>query len=109
MGHRVRFSRVRAGLAAFIAVVAALAWSGSAFAQGAGPKVLVFHKTTGAAHQSTAAGITAIQEIAAANGFTVEATTDAEAHFTPAKLGQYAAVVFLSTNGDVLTSEQEAA
>ena len=72
------------------------------------PKVLVLTKTTGTPHASQDAGYAALQAIGAANDMTVERSTDAS-QFTEDKLAEYAAVVFLSTNGDVLTAEQEAA
>jgi cytochrome c len=71
-------------------------------------KVLVFSKTAGFRHTSIEPGITAIQELGAANDFEVTATEDAAA-FTDANLPQYDAVVFLSTTGDVLNEAQQAA
>ena len=53
-------------------------------------------------------GITAIQQLGAANGFTVTATEDAGA-FTDANLAGYDVVVFLSTTGEVLDDTQQAA
>nr|WP_063818085.1 ThuA domain-containing protein [Herbidospora sakaeratensis] len=71
-------------------------------------KVLVFSKTAGFRHDSIPAGITAIQQLGAANGFTVTATEDAN-QFTTANLAQYQAVVWLSTTGDVLNAAQQTA
>ncbi|HYH14867.1 MAG TPA: ThuA domain-containing protein [Flavisolibacter sp.] len=71
------------------------------------PKVLVFSKTKGYYHTSIPDGIMAIQKIGKESGFLVDTTTDAT-HFTDKVLKQYAAVVFLSTTGDVLDSVQEA-
>lgn len=70
--------------------------------------ILVFSKTAGFRHDSIPAGIAAITELGAQNGFQVEATEDAGA-FTDANLGRFAAVVWLSTTGDVLNEEQQAA
>ena len=53
-------------------------------------------------------GITAIQELGAANGFTVVATED-PAQFTDANLATFDVVVFLSTTGEVLNDAQQAA
>ena len=53
-------------------------------------KVLVFSKTAGFRHDSIPPGITAIQALAAANGFAVDTTEDSAA-FTDANLAQYAA------------------
>ncbi|WUR57601.1 ThuA domain-containing protein [Micromonospora chokoriensis] len=70
--------------------------------------VLVFSKTAGFRHGSITPGIAAIQQLGAANGFTVEATEDA-AQFTDANLDRFAAVIWLSTTGDVLNAAQQAA
>jgi PKD repeat protein/glucose/arabinose dehydrogenase len=70
--------------------------------------VLVFSRTAGFRHDSIPAGITAIQELGAQNGFSVTATEDPAA-FTDDTLAQYAAVIWLSTTGDVLNSDQQAA
>ncbi|MEV4517844.1 ThuA domain-containing protein [Dactylosporangium sp. NPDC049525] len=95
---------------------ATLAVTGALLAVGAVPAanadtafdVLVFSKTAGFRHDAIPAGITAIQQLGAANGFTVTATEDAAA-FTTANLAQYEAVVFLSTTGDVLNTTQQTA
>jgi len=71
-------------------------------------KILVFSKTAGFYHQSIPAGIVALQKLGAENKFLVDTTKDA-AVFTAASLKQYAAVVFLSTTGDVLNDEQQKA
>lgn len=72
------------------------------------PRVLVFSKTTGFNHESIPAGIAAIQKLGAENGFEVDTTMSAD-KFAEDTLKQYAAVVFLSTTGDVLNNYQEAA
>ncbi|WDF80969.1 ThuA domain-containing protein [Mucilaginibacter sp. KACC 22773] len=71
-------------------------------------KVLVFCKTAGFHHNSIAVGVPAIMKLGAENGFTVDSTTNAE-KFTAANLKQYAAVIFLSTTGDVLNDAQQTA
>lgn len=71
-------------------------------------KILVFAKTAGFYHQSIPVGIAALQKLGAENKFAVDTTKDA-AVFTAANLKQYAAVVFLSTTGDVLNDEQQKA
>ena len=71
-------------------------------------KVLVFSETAGFRHDSIPAGIAAIQELGAANDFAVDATEDST-QFNDANLAQYDAVIWLSTTGDVLTDEQQAA
>ncbi|MEO3927485.1 ThuA domain-containing protein [Micromonosporaceae bacterium B7E4] len=70
--------------------------------------VLVFSKTAGFRHDSIPAGIAAIRQLGAEHGFTVDATEDGAA-FTDANLGKYQAVIWLSTTGDVLNAEQQAA
>jgi cytochrome c len=72
------------------------------------PHVLVFSKTAGFRHDSIPDGIAAIQDLGAKNGFEVEATEDAGA-FTDANLDRFSAVVWLSTTGDVLDANQQAA
>lgn len=71
-------------------------------------RILVFSKTAGFRHGSIEPGIAALRNLGAANRFEVDATEDA-GQFTAANLGRYKAVVFLSTTGDVLNSDQQAA
>jgi type 1 glutamine amidotransferase len=71
-------------------------------------RILIFSKTTGFRHDSIEPGIAAIRSLGAANGFEVDGTEES-ALFTAANLGRYKAVVFLSTTGDVLNAEQQAA
>lgn len=70
-------------------------------------KILVFSKTAGFHHESIPDGIAAIQKLGSQNKFDVDTTTNAE-WFTEDSLKKYAAVVFLSTTGDVLNHYQEA-
>ena len=72
------------------------------------PIVLVFSKTAQFRHASIPVGIAAIQKLGAENGFDVEATENADV-FNEDSLKKYAAVIFLSTTGDVLDYKQEAA
>ena len=69
--------------------------------------VLVFSKTKGFHHTSIPAGIAAIQKLGVENNFEVDTTTDASL-FTKKNLKKYAAVIFMSTTGDVLNDEQQA-
>ncbi|MES1240948.1 MAG: ThuA domain-containing protein [Acidobacteriota bacterium] len=71
-------------------------------------RILVFSRTLGFRHDSIGPGIAAIRSLGAANGFEVDATEDA-GQFTAANLDHYKAVIFLSTTGDVLNAEQQAA
>jgi type 1 glutamine amidotransferase len=70
------------------------------------PRILVFTKTAGFRHESIPAGITAVRELGAANGLTVDATENSGA-FTNTNLAHYDAVVFLMTTGDVLDESQQ--
>jgi cytochrome c len=69
-------------------------------------RVLVFSKTAGYRHSSIGAGLAAIRKLGQENGFSVDATEDANA-FTSKNLARYRAVVFLSTTGDVLDAAQQ--
>ncbi|PGH47768.1 glycosyl hydrolase [Streptomyces sp. Ru87] len=71
-------------------------------------RVLVFSRTAGFRHDSIPEGIAAIEDLGAKNGFTVDATEDPTA-FRQGNLNQYDAVVFLSTTGDVLDTNQQRA
>jgi len=72
------------------------------------PKILIFSKTSGYYHASIAKGNIALMKLAGENGMEADTTTDAT-FFTDANLKNYAAVVFLSTTGNVLNNYQEAA
>ncbi|WP_205859598.1 ThuA domain-containing protein [Phycicoccus flavus] len=69
---------------------------------------LVFSKTAGFRHGSIPAGIAAIEQLGAEHGFTVDATEDAGV-FTDDTLDDYDVVIWLSTTGDVLNADQQAA
>ncbi|MFC7617724.1 ThuA domain-containing protein [Actinokineospora soli] len=92
------------------ALVLATALGGVAVTPAAahGTHVLVFSKTAGYRHDSIPDGIAAITALGAENGFEVETTEDAAA-FTDANLARFAAVIWLSTTGDVLNADQQAA
>jgi type 1 glutamine amidotransferase len=72
------------------------------------PKVLVFSKTAGYYHESIPDGIAAINKLGKENNFDVDVTTDS-AVFTLDNLKKYAAVIFLSTTGNVLSPEGQTA
>jgi len=72
------------------------------------PRVLVFSKTAGFHHESIADGNIAIQKLGSQGNFDVDTTTDA-GWFTDDSLKKYAAVVFLSTTGDVLDYRERVA
>ena len=71
-------------------------------------RILVFSRTTGFHHASIPAAVTAVQVLGSLNDFAVEATDDPTV-FNDASLARFAAVVFLSTSGDVLDADQQAA
>ncbi len=71
------------------------------------PEVLVFSKTTGFRHASIPTGVKAIQKLGDENKFKVD-TTENAAIFASDSLKKYAAVIFLSTTGDVLDASEEA-
>ncbi len=69
---------------------------------------LVFSKTLMFRHASITNGIAAIRQLGDKHGFRVDATEDAGA-FTGTNLARYKVVIFLSTSGDILNEEQQAA
>ncbi|MER7538586.1 ThuA domain-containing protein [Streptomyces sp. NPDC097704] len=70
--------------------------------------VLIYTRTAGYRHDSIPAGATALAELAAELGRAAEVTEDPAA-FTPERLTGCAAVVLLSTTGNVLTPKGRAA
>ncbi len=70
--------------------------------------ILVFSKTAGFRHGSIPDGIKTIKQLGARYKFTVTATEDA-AVFNDESLGEFDAVVFLNTTGDVLDDTQQEA
>ena len=72
------------------------------------PKILIFSKTAGYLHESIVDGNVAIQKLGSQHNFDVDTTKDASM-FNEDSLKNYAAVVFLSTTGNVLDHYQEAA
>lgn len=70
--------------------------------------LLVFSKTAGYRHASIKEGKIALLQLAKENNFSVDTTEDATV-FTYKNLKKYSAVIFLSTTGDVLNADQQAA
>jgi len=89
-------------------VISLLAFAAVCSASGAPFKVLVFSKTAAFRHASIPNGIAAIRQLGTNNSFEVSATENA-ADFTDTNLAQFAAVIFLSTTGDVLDAAQQSA
>ena len=77
-------------------------------AAGAKFRALVFSKTAAFRHDSIPNGITAIQTLGQQNNWQVDATEDGTL-FRDDVLSHYKVVIFLSTTGDVLTDDQQAA
>jgi uncharacterized protein len=75
-------------------------------AEGAAFDVLVFSRTETFRHASIPVGISTIQDLGAANGFSVTATEDPGA-FTSQNLRKFEVIVFLNTTGDVLDPPQQ--
>lgn len=71
-------------------------------------RVLVFTRTLGFRHASIPLAVAALRRTAARQGMAVDHTED-PARFTASGLRRYRVVVFLSTTGDVLDRDGEAA
>jgi hypothetical protein len=69
---------------------------------------LFFSKTLGLRHTSITDGVLAIQKLGRENNFLVDTTTNAT-YFRDDNLKNYRAFVFLSTTGNVLNTDQQAA
>ena len=89
------------------AVKPAQAPAATAPAAAAKPRLLLFSKTAGFRHQSIPDAIKAVRGLLS-DRYDIDATEDS-ATFTEANLKRYAAVVFISTTGDVLNTDQKAA
>ncbi len=92
----------------WVAIIGCLVVLGCTKKRSEQPRILVFSKTMGFKHASIPAGITAIQKLGKENNFDVDTTKNA-AYFEEDSLKNYASVIFLSTTGDVLNANQEAA
>lgn len=71
-------------------------------------RVLLFTRTLGFRHESIAAARTALQTLAEADSFAVDATED-PAVFTGDGLAPYDVIAFINTSGDVLDDAQQSA
>lgn len=71
-------------------------------------RVLVFTRTAGFRHESIEDGLAALKQLASAHGFTIEQTEDG-ADFNDETLARFDVVLWLSTTGDVLDAEEQAA
>lgn len=93
-------------VAPFITLLAAPVIAEAATAAEPAFKVLVFSKTTGFRHDSIPEGIAAVQKLGQENNFAVDTTEDS-ALFTDENLAKYQAVVFMSTTGDPLGTQEQ--
>jgi cytochrome c len=71
-------------------------------------KVLVFTKTKGYHHASIPAGVAAIEQIGKENNFSVDVDSNSNV-FNDDDLKKYKAVIFLSTTGNILNSDEQVA
>ncbi|MDO7085537.1 ThuA domain-containing protein [Pseudocolwellia sp. AS88] len=71
-------------------------------------KALVFTKTSGWHHESINAGVTALQKMAKEHYFDLQWQTNAD-RITDKQLKKFDVVIFLSTTGDILNQDQQAA
>jgi len=92
----------------FVLVFAACNAGGSTPSEKDNPAILVFSRTNGFRHESIEKGLETIEQLGKENNFAVEHTEDST-FFTPDRLKQFKAVVFLSTTGDILNEEEQAA
>lgn len=93
-------------LSFFLLIVLVLTKANS-FAQQA-KNVLIFSKTTGFRHNSIPKGVRVVTNLLTEQGIKSFHTEDA-AFFCQDSLNNYDAVLFLSTTGDIFTTEQKAA
>lgn len=70
---------------------------------------LLFTKTDGWHHDSIAAGVTAMQDLAKLHHFDLFWTEDANRVMNDETLADYDVVIFLLTTGDILNDDQQAA
>jgi cytochrome c len=89
-------------------LAATVAAHGQSRSPGAAFNALVFSKTLMFRHPSITNGIAAIKQLGAEHRFHVDATEDASV-FNATNLAKYKVVIFLSTSGDILNEEQQAA
>lgn len=78
------------------------------YAQSQQFKVLLFSKTAGFHHESIHEGVEGVRSLAKRHNFSVDWHEMASV-FTDKSLAKYDAVIFLSTTGDILNDDQQAA
>ncbi len=92
----------------FVSILCVFAGCASGRLITAPPRLLVFTKTAGFVHNSIPDGVAALQKMAGENKWQLDTTSNA-ALFTAENLRRYAAVIFLSTTGNVLNDAEQAA
>lgn len=90
-----------------LSITLAIALASFAFSQQF--NALLFTKTDGWHHDSIAAGVTAMQDLAKLHHFDLFWTEDAGRVMNDDWLSRYDVVIFLLTTGDILNEEQQAA
>jgi cytochrome c len=80
----------------------------STHAENANSTLLVFTKTAEYRHESIPTGVQMLRDLGRKHGFNIEHTEDA-AVFGRKGFADYAAIVFLSTTGDILNTQQQVA
>jgi type 1 glutamine amidotransferase len=73
------------------------------------PRVLLFSETRDFRHDSTAAALIALEELATTAGMQTDRANDSAGIFTDANLANYDAVVWVMTSGDVLDGTEQTA
>lgn len=73
------------------------------------PRLLLFSETKDFRHDSTAAALVALEELATSAGMQTDRANESDGIFTEANLANYAAVVWVMTSGDVLNNVEQAA
>lgn len=86
--------------------LAAMALSAGASASAAAPRILLFSHSTGYRHASIEPGIAAIQRLGAREKMVVVPSADPDV-FTPERLKDFDAIIFLSTSTDPKKPESE--
>ena len=74
----------------------------------AGSQVLVFSKTESFRHGAIPTGVEAIHTLGTRHGFAVEQSEDSDI-FSPERLSEFGAIIFMSTTGDILNDAQQEA
>lgn len=73
------------------------------------PRLLLFSETKDFRHDSTAAALVALEELATSAGMQTDRANESDGIFTDSNLANYDAVVWVMTSGDVLNSEEQSA